>query len=196
MERQSHHSDHDSPGDLTPLTFQQLTSWRMGKGKGHSSFRVSWTFHLSGKLNSYALKQSLNRLVRDHDALRMNIVVVDGEPFQKIYDASCFQLEVIESLHTADDARSYLQDFAGNPYHRDPAVEPLFAACLLRLTERSHILAVAWDHIVGDGMSTVFLFGKLWTLYQDFATGHDAPLFPRPMQYAAYALWQRSTYPN
>jgi hypothetical protein len=47
-------------------------------------------------------------------------------------------------------------------------------------------------HIISDGWSNQVLVNDLVKLYQAFISGQPAPLAPLPIQYADYAVWQRS----
>jgi len=89
----------------------------------------------------------------------------------------------------------------------------LFRASLVRLGEEEHVLLLVMHHIVGDGWSVGALFRELTALYtvlaEDGARAHEEPaavaaaetgeaaaslarLPELPIQYADYAVWQRS----
>src|SRR5205085_970953 len=68
---------------------------------------------------------------------------------------------------------------------------PLLRAVLLQLAEREHLLLVNVHHIVSDGWSMGVLVRELAALYPAFSQGRPAPLAPLPLQYPAYAAWQR-----
>ena len=72
---------------------------------------------------------------------------------------------------------------------------PLLRTYLLRLALQEHVLLLTLHHIITDGWSNNVLRRELVTLYQMHvvslqASDHKLP--PLPIQYADYALWQRT----
>ncbi|HXR64412.1 MAG TPA: condensation domain-containing protein, partial [Ktedonobacteraceae bacterium] len=74
----------------------------------------------------------------------------------------------------------------------DLTVEPLFRTALLRLSDDEHILLLTIHHIIFDGWSQTILLNELNLLYDAFRLGAVSPLPDLPVQYADFALWQRS----
>jgi len=54
------------------------------------------------------------------------------------------------------------------------------------------LLLLTLHHIITDGWSNEVLVREVTTLYQAFVQGKPQPLPPLSIQYADYALWQRS----
>ncbi len=83
---------------------------------------------------------------------------------------------------------------AGRPFDlsRGTAGGRLLRCSLLRLAERDHVALVTMHHIVGDGWSLGILVREVTALYLAFADGRPSPLPELPVQYADFALWQRS----
>ncbi len=74
----------------------------------------------------------------------------------------------------------------------DLAAGPLLRLLLLRLGEREHALLLTQHHIASDGWSIGILVREIGTLYQAFAAGRPSSLPELPIQYADFAVWQRS----
>jgi hypothetical protein len=68
---------------------------------------------------------------------------------------------------------------------------PLLRANLLRMEPEKHLLLLTIHHIVSDGWSMGVLHQELFTLYEAFIHGQSSPLSELPIQYAAFAVWQR-----
>ena len=80
---------------------------------------------------------------------------------------------------------------AGRPF--DLARGPLLRGVLLRLVgEETTSLALTMHHIVSDGWSMGILVREVAALYAAFAGGRPSPLPELPVQYADFAVWQRS----
>ena len=63
---------------------------------------------------------------------------------------------------------------------------------LLKLGEQEHIVLRTMHHIVSDGWSQGVFNRELTVLYEAYREGRDNPLQPLAVQYADFALWQRS----
>ncbi|EPE7731722.1 TPA: condensation domain-containing protein, partial [Pseudomonas aeruginosa] len=63
---------------------------------------------------------------------------------------------------------------------------------LLRLSAEEQVLVVTLHHIVSDGWSTPIMVEELMQFYAGYREGRAVELEPLPIQYADYALWQRS----
>ena len=69
---------------------------------------------------------------------------------------------------------------------------PVLRLKLLRLGEREHILLLTFHHIVADGWSVGVFNREFAALYEAYCEGREDPLEPLAVQYADFALWQRS----
>ena len=70
-------------GDL-PLSFAQQRLWFIDQlDPGNSVYNFPVAVRLKGSLNLAALEQSLNEIVRRHEALRTTFSMVDGQPAQE-----------------------------------------------------------------------------------------------------------------
>ncbi|HZN10192.1 MAG TPA: condensation domain-containing protein, partial [Blastocatellia bacterium] len=178
-----------------PLSFAQERVWFLDQWEpGNPAYNNVDAFRLDGELDLAALKQSLNEIVRRHEALRTAFASVNGRPVQVI--APELDLEVaLEDLSEAPEpeqevrAAAWLIEQARRPF--DLARGPLLRAALLRLGPRRHLLVLTWHHIVSDGWSGGVLFHELGALYGAAREERLSPLAELPIQYADFALWQR-----
>ena len=63
---------------------------------------------------------------------------------------------------------------------------------LLRLGEQDHVLLTTFHHIVSDAWSVSLFMRELGVLYAAFCEDRANPLPALAVQYADFALWQRS----
>ena len=71
---------------------------------------------------------------------------------------------------------------------------PLVHFALVRLSPEEHVLALASDHIVFDGVSLALVGRELLALYPAFASGRPSPLAPLSVQIGDFAVWQRKRF--
>ena len=178
-----------------PLSFAQQRLWFLDQYEADKPFyNIPFGLRLSGPLNVAALDQSVNEIIRRHEALRTTFSMLDGEPVQIIAPAKPFilpvtDLEPLPEGEREDEARRLVSEEAGRPF--DLAQGPLFRGKLLRLGEDDHVLLFTMHHIVSDGWSMGVLYRELSVLYEAFSRSQPSPLPELAIQYADYAVWQR-----
>jgi amino acid adenylation domain-containing protein len=179
-----------------PLSFAQQRLWFLDQLEPNNpTYNGPLAIRLSGALNVEALKRALNEIVRRHEVLRTRYVVVDDMPVQVIADEVTIEIP-IEDL-------SGLPGGAQESEVRRMAIEngrhvfnlqtgPVLRASLLKLGEQEHVLLLNTHHIVSDGWSIWQFVRELAALYEAFMAGKPSPLPELRIQYADFAVWQRS----
>jgi amino acid adenylation domain-containing protein len=184
--------DHD-----LPLSFGQQRLWLLQQLQPHSSFyNLGITLNLRGRLNTTALGQSLDEIVRRQEALRTTFPMRAGQPIQHISPAApAANLRVIDLKGTHEDARqveqmalALAQEEARQPF--DLSTGPLWRASLVRIDDDQHLLLLCLHHIISDGWSSSILVRELAALYEAFNAAQPSPLPALTVQYGDYTLWQ------
>lgn len=186
-------------GCPVPLMALQMQVWNRFVEQGRlSELRMcAASVRVLGPLNTCLLRRSVEAVVQRHESLRTRIVAVGGIPRQHI-DAACgCELEVIDlakvsSTNVERESKRLAKEFIEEKI--DLSVGPLFAVKLLRLSNLEHVLILALDHIVSDGVSFGILSREIWTLYNQATQGRALSLAPLPVQFGDYAVWQQRTY--
>ena len=178
-----------------PTSFPQQLLWLLDQlDPGRAVYNLPGPVRLTGALDIAALEQSLNEIVRRHEALRTTFDEVDGTPMQVIAPGLELTLPVTDLRHLPAgereaEARRLITEEARAPF--DLARGPLVRAELLRLDDREHVLLLTMHHIVSDGWSLQVLNQELAALYEAFSAGRRSPLPELPIQYVDFAHWQR-----
>jgi acyl carrier protein len=159
-----------------PLSFGQQRLWFINQLEPESSvYNVPGAWRLSGSLEFLALQRSINEIVRRHEALRTNFVVVDGQPVQRIRPFAMLPMERMDLADIRDSEKESAIELNVREEIRKPfdlARGPLLRAKLLQLAEDDHVLLLTMHHIVSDGWSIGVLFRELSRLYEAFAGGN------------------------
>ena len=178
-----------------PLSFAQQRLWFLDQLVPNNPFyNVPAALRLTGSLNLTALQQTFNEIVRRHEALRTTLVVVSGQPVQRIAAAFHLPINVL-------DLRNLPQESRQTEANRLTAQEAqrsfnlsndlLLRVTLLQLDDAEYLLMLNMHHIVSDGWSIGVLIQELGALYTAFASEKPSPLPPLSIQYADFAKWQR-----
>ena len=126
-----------------------------------------------------ALKQSLNEIVKRHEALRTTFAIVDGRPVQVIAPLLTLTLPIVDLRELPETEReTEVQRLVTNEAQRpfDLAEGPLVRATVLRLDENEHVGLLTMHHIVSDGWSTGILIREMAILYEAFCSGRSISL--------------------
>ncbi|WP_407310824.1 amino acid adenylation domain-containing protein [Pseudomonas sp. nanlin1] len=175
-----------------PLSYAQqrlLFLWQMAPDSAF--YNVPMAVRLRGAIDEAALDAALQQLVLRHETLRTRFVAEDGQYYQVIDTASPVRLESVEVPDASPDTLQTLVGQAlGEPF--DLLKGPLLRVRLLRLGSEEALLTVCMHHIVSDGWSSKLMVSEFVQLYAAQASGVPAALPALPIQYADYAVWQRS----
>lgn len=183
--------------DRVPLTFSQQRWWNLFRLAERPGLRtVCAAVRLMGPLDVQALRAALAELVRRHEALRTRIVVADGVPAQIVDESGHSNLDFVDmSMLAKDDGelrtRRQIEALAQEPV--DLAKGPLWAATLVKIGPREHVLAIALDHMISDGASFRTLWGEIAALYGQLARNLPVTLPRHAVQLADYAVWEHRT---
>jgi amino acid adenylation domain-containing protein/thioester reductase-like protein len=188
------------------LSFAQQRLWFLDQLESPGPvYTIPLALRLSGRLDTAALEQSLQEIIRRHEVLRTTFVPIDGQPVQIIHSMSEVKTFLFSSLPVVDvtasadpqlEARHVMDEEICRPF--DLSTGPLVRAVLLKLvdqdspvTRSEYILLLTMHHIVSDGWSVGVFLRELSTLYAAFLSGRPSPLPELSIQYADYAYWQR-----
>jgi amino acid adenylation domain-containing protein len=181
-------------GEL-PLSFAQQRLWFIDQLEpGNSVYNFPAAVRLKGPLNMVAVKQSLNEIVKRHEALRTTFATVEGRPVQVIAPLLTLKLPVVDLRELPETEREIavqrlVTNEARQPF--DLAKGPLVRATVLRLDENEHVGLLTMHHIVSDGWSTGILIREMALRYEAVCSGRPTLLPDLPIQYADFAHWQR-----
>ncbi|MCI0724046.1 MAG: amino acid adenylation domain-containing protein, partial [Acidobacteria bacterium] len=184
-----------SRNEELPLSFAQQRLWFLNQLEPDSPFyNIAASIRLVGPLNVAVLEQSLNEIIRRHEALRTTFPSVDGRLFQVVSENKTLALPVIDLQARPETKREakaqrVTAEEAKRPFGLGQG--PLLRTVLLRRGEREHVLLLTMHHIVSDGWSMGVFTRELGALYEAFETGRPSPLPELPIQYADFAVWQR-----
>lgn len=162
---------------------------------GNAAYNIFSASRIRGLLDAAVMERVVRELIARHEVLRTTFTIVDDEPMQVINPEADFSLASIdlESLpldqREPEALRLVTEDFSRS---FDLEKGPLLRVGLIRLAEDDHVLHQNMHHTVTDRWSGAIFEQETGVLYEAFAKGKPSPLPPLPIQYADYALWQRS----
>ncbi len=178
-----------------PLSFAQQRLWFLDQlDPGNSAYNVPVLLRVDGPLNIAVLKQSVEEIVRRHEALRTVFRSTDGQPVQEILPPRSLDLAVtdLQALPPGDrEARGVhlAGEEAMKPF--DLSRGPMIRVNLWQVDAEAFLLLVTMHHISSDGWSIGVLMTELVSLYDAYVAQKPSPLPDLEIQYADYAAWQR-----
>ena len=183
-------------GAPPPLSFAQQRLWFLDRWQPQSAFyNIPSALRLIGALHLPALQFAFDELIRRHESFRTTFQDGPEGPVQLILPVITSPLTLVDLSELSSEQREpealrIANDEARRPF--DLAHGPLLRTALVRLDAAHHVLVVVMHHIISDGGSSEVVLRELAALYDAFLRDEASPLPPLPVQYADYALWQRS----
>lgn len=175
------------------LSFGQQRLWFLAQlESGSAAYNVPMAWRIAGAIDVAALRQSLDRLVTRHEALRTTFPAEAGEPRQLIHPPAPAGFELIDLRGVegrASELERRVREFTERPF--DLTAAPLMRTALFRLRDEQHVFALVLHHIVCDGPSIAILLEELGLFYDRCAKGWDVEIPPPSVQYADFSIWQR-----
>jgi amino acid adenylation domain-containing protein len=160
-----------------PLSFAQERLWFLHRlDPGSPAYNMPGLVKID---DPRKVEAALSAIVARHEALRTTFPEIDGEPYQKIappmpVSLSAVDLSVLPDPET--EMRRLISQEARRPFD-------LGRGPLLRVFFVTGSLFANLHHSIADGWSQEILLRELL---------RSEPLPPLPVQYADYAVWERS----
>ncbi|SES14724.1 non-ribosomal peptide synthase domain TIGR01720/amino acid adenylation domain-containing protein [Lentzea xinjiangensis] len=172
-----------------PLSFAQQRLWFLDEFEpGGVEYLTPSILRLRGRLDVDALGAALTALVARHESLRTTFETVDGRGVQVVHPPHPVEVPVLDV--SEEELAHVLTRETTTPF--DLQRGPLMRVLLARLGEDDHVLSLVLHHIVTDGWSNGVLLGELGACYEAATCGREAKLPELPVQYADFAVWQRT----
>ncbi|MBC9929148.1 non-ribosomal peptide synthetase [Chitinophaga qingshengii] len=173
-----------------PLSYSQERLWFIDQlEEGSTQYHLPAILHLRGKLNKTALAFSIQGIIARHEVLRTVIDTEGGVPYQRILEASGWEMPVIDEQDAAA-IQTKITTLVNIPF--DLAADYMLRANLIVLGEEEHILVVVIHHIASDLWSAGIIIKELTERYAAYAEDRFLQQEPLPLQYADYAIWERT----
>jgi len=179
-----------------PLSFDQERIWFLHQlDPEETAYNIATITKIRGRLDLPRLIAALNEVVRRHETWRTVLPAVGGRPAQVVLPHLELHVPVVDLQEIPAERRQALspeiaRDLARQPFDFDRG--PLVRAVLVRQADEEHDCVLAVHHIVTDWISSQIAWGELAVIYLAFLAGKPSPLPELPIQYADFAVWQRT----
>ncbi|MBB4910655.1 non-ribosomal peptide synthetase/type I polyketide synthase [Actinophytocola algeriensis] len=184
--------------DPIPLSFAQQRLWSLNQMMPDSpAYNVVMSLAMDGPLQPAAVGNAVNEIVRRHEVLRTTFPSTDGRARQEIAPGITVPTPVVDLSELPDEQRqAEFERLVGLEARRvfDLAEGPLLRVTLFRFGPLAHRMVLNVHHIVADVWSGGVLAREMAAAYDAYAGGRSPMLPALPVQYADYALWERSWF--
>lgn len=152
--------------------------WKLDKSS--IVYNIPIACKIDGDIKTGDLEESIRKLIRRHDSLRMTFQMQE-EPAFILHEYTGFSLPVTECHSTGLNKK--LKNLV-RPFDLDRG--PLFRLELLKVNDTESVLFMDFHHIISDGGSIYNFITELLTLYE----GNELPFLP--IQYKDYSCWKET----
>lgn|GEM_PF-1422032 len=180
------------------LSHAQKRMWILAQNKDNASaYHMPVSLLLEGSLNIALLEESLDIIIKRHEALHTIYNVIGGVPYQKVvynYSSVFDYADVSLSTDSDNAARELIKDKLIKPFNLEADI-PVRTG-LIKLGDNKHILLLVIHHIAGDGISIGIILNELSELYNGKFNGKHPELPPLRIQYKDYCEYEKSVIEN
>ncbi|WP_413247765.1 non-ribosomal peptide synthase/polyketide synthase [Rhodococcus sp. Z13] len=177
--------------DRVPLSMAQQRMWFLNRfDAGTAAYNLPFTVRLTGPVDPVAVSDAFADVVARHETLRTVYPEIDGEPQQVVLPVEQAVVPLVPVDLQESELRSAVLDLAGRGF--DVTCDTPFRAALYRLAPDSYVLAIVLHHIAADGSSFGPFARDVVTAYSARVEGLEPGWTPLEVQYADYAIWQRT----
>ncbi|SEW42715.1 non-ribosomal peptide synthase domain TIGR01720/amino acid adenylation domain-containing protein [Chitinophaga sp. YR573] len=174
-----------------PLSYSQERLWTIDQLKGSREYHLYNSYRCYDQQEIEAIAYALNEMVNRHEVLRTVIKEENGTPYQVVLPRDTWSEK---HFNTEDVSEESLQEKVETEKYKpfDLAMDHMLRAKLFRIKDNGYLLTVLTHHIAADGWSENILMSEILAIYQARKTNSLLSLPPLTLQYADYAIWQRS----
>ncbi len=178
-----------------PISYAQQRLWFLDRmDPGNSHYNISLPLRITGALDVAVMTQVLDAIPHRHEALRIRIRDIDGNPRAEMMESVGSVVRHVDISGLAPEARAaeshrLLLEQMVVPF--DLATGPLISCLLVRHSGEEFVLMVSMHHIASDGWSLSVVVGEICAAYEAAMAGLPSPLVPLDVQYVDFAAWQR-----
>ncbi|MCK9741076.1 non-ribosomal peptide synthetase [Pseudomonas syringae] len=180
-------ADRTQPLGLSYAQQRQWFLWQLDPQ--NTAYIIPAALRLRGSLDIAALENSFSALIARHETLRTTFRQQGEQALQIVHPPRALILSV-ESLPSGQTLEACVQQEMQRPFDLEQG--PLLRVRLLNLNTDEHVLILTQHHIVSDGWSMPIMVDELVRLYEGYSQGREVSLTALDLQYADYALWQRT----
>ncbi len=178
-------------GAEVPMSFAQWRLWFLEQlMPGTNAWNAAVAARIDGPLNAPALERSLEHLVQRHPTLRTVFAAPGGKPRPVPLEGTQAELTLPAVDAEQDAIRGLVEAEIARPF--DLERDLMLRARLIRLGAEDHVLVLVAHHIAVDGWSKGLLLEDLAAAYEALAGGDEPHLPELGIEYADFAIWQRS----
>ncbi len=186
------------PGAAAPLSLAQEQMWaleRAASPPGLYNFTAIGRFDRPVDVD--ALRAALAHLVDRHEILRTGVASTAAGPRQTVAPAAEVDVELIVCDLRSEPAggreaelHRRIAEQEARPF--EPSRPPLLRVGVFHLGDHGSRVAATFDHLVSDGTGATVFFAELAAAYAATCAGRPPSLPPLAVQFADFALWQRT----
>ncbi len=180
-----------------PLSFAQERLWFIDRLQGSTQYHMPRVIRIHGALNRDLVEHAFKVMLQRHEVLRTVIREEEGIGRQVILDAHDWTINYMGHVQwqaLADNEKEIqIESFLETPF--DLGKDVMIRVLLIETAPGDHILAVVAHHIAFDGWSISIMQKEWMDIYRNRIKDSDN-LPALPIQYADYAVWQRTYLSN
>lgn len=155
------------------LTQVQKNIWLVDKFEGNSPINnIAGSMYMSVPANVELMKQTINKIVMRHEALRLRLYEKNDKVYQSTKPFKDFEIEVLDFTNKKNkDVIAWEKKDATTPISLYD--DNLFKFCILKLPNGNGGFYVKLHHIISDAWTMGLVINDLTHIYSELLNGND-----------------------
>ena len=186
----------ERPAEGAPLSYAQQRMWFINQLEGNSgNYNIPMVYAINSEIDIEVMEQAFKALISRHEVLRSQFVNYEGEGRQIAHDGDNFAL-TFKDLSALPESQKQQQLQLAITQAATLAIDLRYDSMLNVTLVKEHAcqykLLLTVHHIVADGWSMGLITKEFIQLYDALMGANTAQLPTLAVQYADFAMWQRS----
>ncbi|MDP4142883.1 MAG: amino acid adenylation domain-containing protein [Bacillota bacterium] len=177
-----------------PLSLEQQRLWFLWKLNKNSPFyTLQGSISLNGDIDVNILKEAWEKIVQNHDTLRVRFGENEGRPFQRFEKTGEVDLRFQDLTNLLkEEQQSIIKRAAGKEINHvfDLEKDSLFRLNLFKLSEEEHTMILTTHEIIIDAWALSIIMRELEANYHRILQNPNKIENDTKVQFRNYILWE------
>jgi len=184
----------------TPLSQEQKRLWFLQQlNPSNPFYNYSELYKIHGDLNSSIFEKSIRLIENNHDVLKSNFKISNGEFISEVNtalksDFLFFDLSDLDYEQAQKRADNLVQENSRTIF--DLSNDILFKSVLIKVSKDYFLFSITLHHIITDEWAMRLFREELTDNYRALNAKQQPAFENQDIQYSSYAYWQQNKKPN
>lgn len=151
------------------------------------AYNLPSAYRISGDFDFQVFTDALRQLIERHEVLRTEIVMIEGNPYQRVVNTSVLDFKIVQvdlsgSTEKKDiRIKQIVEQEVAHVFDLEKA--PLWRICLIKVDQNNAVLSINMHHLIADAWSFEIFIKEFLIIYNSLLSHSENELSPLPFTY-------------